>query len=243
MTTSLSRLIRAGALLAAVLFVPLSAAADEDPLDREFDLYWGEKRDVTNIHKRLFLKQGRHEFTVNGGVIPNDDFFTYYPIGLKYDYYFTEDIAIEVAGEYMVKSESDLRNFIEKDILDGDVIDVQLPQYLEWQAGVGVVWTPIYGKFGAFATKLAHFDFGIELGVMALGTRVHKEGETEDKARIDVGGNVGATVRFFVLDFFAIRIDYRHFFYNARDADDESRGVSYPAEITLGLSFWTPEPK
>jgi outer membrane beta-barrel protein len=241
MTTSLSRLIPVGAVLAALLTAPFAAHAEEDPLANDFDLYWGEKRDVTNIHKRKFMKDGRHEFAIMGGVIPNDDFFTYYPLSLRYDYSFSEDIALEVSGSYMFKKNSDLENFLENDIIAG--LQVQLPQYLQWQAGAGVLWTPIYGKFGAFATKVAHFDFGIVLGVMALGTMVQPEGKPDYESRIDVGGNAGATLRFYVLDFMAIRLDYRHYFYAARDADDNTRGVSYPAEISLGLSFWTPEPK
>lgn len=235
----------AGLMMVGVTLVPSVAAAQDetaDPLESEFDMYWAKSREVTNIHKRLFLKQGRHEFAIFGGVIPNDDFFTYFPIGLRYDYYFAEDFAIEISGSYLIKQNSELGSFLENDLAGGS-LEVDLPQYLEWQAGAGVLWTPLHGKVGAFGTKLGHFDFGIALGVMALGTRLRKEGEDEYKPRVDVGGNVGATVRFYVHDFIAIRVDYRHYFYAARDADDEFRGVSYPAEISLGLAFFTPAPK
>ncbi len=232
---------RAAALLAVFTCLPLAASA-EDPLEHEFDLYWGEQRDITNIHKRLFQKDGRHEISIFGGVIPNDDFFVYYPVGLKYDYYFSEDFALEVSGAYLIGVNSELEDFIETTLAPGSY-EVNLPQALEWKAGAGVMWTPVYGKFGAFATKLAHFDFGIALGIDVLGTKVAKTGATvTEQSRIDVGGNVGATVRFFVWDFIAIRLDYRHTFYNGRNAEDESRGLSHAAEITLGLGFWTPEP-
>ncbi len=242
MLTLTTRLTRVAAFLAALLVLPSLASAAE-PIDHEFDLYWGEKRDITNIHKRAFMKDGRHEFALFFGVIPNDDFFTYIPLGLRYDYHVTEDIAIELAGSYLIKENSELEDFIETQILDNNAIAVELPQFLEWQAGAGVLWSPIYGKFGAFATKVAHFDFGIELGLMALGTRVQPEGKAEAKARVDVGGNVGATLRFYVHEFVALRIDYRHYFYAARDADDNNRGLSYPLEISFGVSFFTPEPK
>ena len=78
---------------------------------------------------------------------------------------------------------------------------------------------------------------------MALGTDVQKEGVSEAEGRVDVGGNVGATVRFYVHDYIALRVDYRHYFYNARDADDNSRGLSYPLELTFGLSFFTAAPE
>ena len=229
------------------MLAPAAALAQDDapsdPLDREFDLYWAEKREVRNIHKRLFLKESRHEFSLYSGVVPNDDFFTYVPVGLKYNYYFSEDFSLEIAGSYFNKFNRDLKDFLENEILSGGQIDVQLPQYLVWQAGAGVLWTPIHGKIGMFETKLGHFDFGLFLGIMALGTEVQAEGKAEAQGRVDVGGDVGVTARIYVHDYIALRLDYRHYFYNARDADDNSRGLSYPAEITLGLSFFTPAPE
>jgi outer membrane beta-barrel protein len=232
-------------ILATLTLVPATASAQEDavdPLEEDFDMYWANNRDVTNIHKRLFLKDGRHEFTIFGGVIPNDDFFTYYPVGLRYDFYFSEDFAIEVSGAYFIKQDSDLASFLQNDIAQGS-LEVDLPQFLEWQAGAGVLWTPIHGKVGAFGTRLGHFDFGIALGVMVLGTQHRLEGEADYKSRPDVGGNVGATARVYLTDFLALRVDYRHYFYAARDAQDNSRGVSFPAEISLGVSFFTSAPK
>lgn len=243
MKTTTLKLLGLG--LAVLMALPNAAMAQETdepppPLSRQFDLYWAKKRDVRNIHKRLFLKEGRHEFAIFGGVIPNDDFFAYFPIGLRYDYYFSEDLAIEVSGSYLIKKNSDLEDFLEQEIFSG--IEVELPQYLEWQAGAGVLWTPLHGKVAIFDTKLGHFDFGFMLGVMALGTRVQAEGETEALPRVDVGGTVGATVRFYLLEFLALRVDYRHYFYAARDADDNARGLSFPAEISFGVSFFTPAP-
>ena len=160
-----------GFVLACAMLAPTAALAQEDvptdPLDREFDLYWAEKREVRNIHKRLFLKESRHEFSLYSGVVPNDDFFTYLPVGLKYNYYFSEDFALEVAGSYFNKFNRDLKDFLENEILSGGQIDVQLPQYLVWQAGAGVLWTPIHGKVGMFDTKLGHFDFGFFLAHVA----------------------------------------------------------------------------
>lgn len=229
--------------LVALMAMPQTAAADDPPapLDQQFDRYWAKRREVKNIHKRLFLKDGRHEFTIFGGVIPNDDFFSYYPLGLRYNYYFTEDFALEVAGAYLFKKKSKLEEFLEEDVIQG--LEVELPQFLEWQAGAGVLWTPLHGKVAIFNTKLGHFDFGFALGVMALGTQLRKEGADSAEPRVDVGGNVGATVRFYLLDFLALRFDYRHYFYAARNADDENRGLSFPAELSFGVSFFTSAPK
>ena len=239
-----TRLLMLPALALAVsLVLPAKGFAQEiPPIDRQFDKYWAKTRQIRNVHKRLFLKDGRHEFSIYSGVIPNDEFFNYVPLGLRYDWYFTEDFALEIAGSYIFSMKTDLEGFLEG-ILPPGRLNAELPQFLEWQAGGGVLWTPLHGKVGAFSTLLGHFDFGIFLGVMAIGTKVQKEGDPEQGRRVDVGGNVGATVRVYVHDYIAIRVDYRHYFYNARDADDNSRGLSTPAEITIGLSFFTPAPE
>ncbi len=236
-----------GVSFALLVTAPSLAQAQEQAptrLDEQFDLYWANVRDVRNIHKRLFLKEGRHEFVVSTGIIPNDDFFVYFPQGFRYNYFFSEDLSIEVSGSYMVQMNSELKDFLESENLD-----VILPQYLEWQAGAGVFWTPLHGKVAIFDTKLGHFDFGIGLGLMALGTRVTRSGdfdvsadEAKYTARTDVGGNVGAVVRFYVHDFIALRLDYRHYFCVGRDAQDNNRGLAYPAEIAFGVSFFTEAP-
>ncbi|HIA01421.1 MAG TPA: outer membrane beta-barrel domain-containing protein [Myxococcales bacterium] len=236
-------------LIVGMLIIPGMVLADSDPptMEDQFDLYWAKRRAVKNIHKRLFRKDGRHEFALTAGVIPNDEFFKYFPVGVKYDYYFSEDFAIEVAGTYMPNQKTDLQNFIETGITEG--LEVLLPQYLVWQAGLGVLWTPLHGKVAIFDTKLGHFDFGIAMGVMVLGSDVTKgganksDGSQEIIPRMDVGGNLGATVRFYLSDFIALRVDYRHFFFNGRNTDDEAAGLSFPAEISLGLSFFTSAPK
>jgi len=232
-----------GLVLVAMMAFPTNTLTENEPssLTRQFDQYWAKRRQVRNIHKRLFLKDGRHEFSIVGGIIPNDDFFLYYPIGARYDWYVTEDLAVEVDGSYIIETKSDLEKFLEKQIYGS--VNVDLPQKLMWQAGAGVMWTPFHGKIGAFSTYLGHFDFGIKLGVMAIGTEVSKDDNSAGKPRVDVGGNAGVTVRLYFLDFMALRIDYRHYFYAARDTEDDVRGLSYLLEISMGLSFFTSAPK
>jgi outer membrane beta-barrel protein len=224
----------------SILMIPAYATAqDSQTIDPQFDIYWAKRREVKNIHKRLFLKEGRHEFAIMGGIIPNDDFWTYYPVGMRYNYGFSEDLVLEVSGSYIPHSETDLRNFLETEIVPGGGLDVLLPQRLLFQAGLGVLWTPLHGKIAVFDTKLGHFDFGIAMGVMMLGTEVQPEGKQDYEQRYDVGGNVGVTAKMYLSDFIAVRLDYRHYFYAARDADDDNNGLSYPAELSLGVSFFT----
>ena len=60
------------------LAVPGMAHAQEEAaatqLDRNLDKYWGEKREIRTIEKRLFRKDTRLQASLYGGIIPNDDF-------------------------------------------------------------------------------------------------------------------------------------------------------------------------
>ncbi|MBM4370505.1 MAG: outer membrane beta-barrel domain-containing protein [Deltaproteobacteria bacterium] len=207
-------------------------AEEKSQLDSYLDKYWGEQRKVKVIQKRLFQKQGRFSLTPYFGVIPNDEFFNYVPLGLRAAYYFSEDLAVELFGSYIFNTKSDLEEFLNKEFF----IKTTTPQVLQWNAGLEGLWSPIHGKVGLFSKKLWHFDLHLAFGAGAIGTivRTRKEGGAE-KARVDVGGNIGLGAQMYVVSWGAVRVEYRHFFYAATK---EVGGVSFPAEITFGFNFY-----
>ena len=223
--------------LIALLASSGAFAQDAGVMDKYLDKYWGKKRSVKVIQKRLFEKDGRHELGLFFGTVPNDEFMLYFPVGGRYNYYFSEDLGMEVFGEYLIEKESDLSAFLE----DPQYLDVQiqtfLPQKLLWTAGLAFLWSPIHGKIGLFTSKLFHFDVHLALGAGALGTEVRtKEEGGARTGKIDVAANAGAGARLYLTDYFALRLEYRHFFYAA---DDEGGGgVSYPLELTLGAAYF-----
>ncbi|GMV43485.1 MAG: hypothetical protein AMXMBFR64_52010 [Myxococcales bacterium] len=229
------------ACLSGAVFASPALAEDKTPLDDDLDKYWGERRDIRTIQKREFLKDTRHEFSIFTGVVPNDDFKVYIPIGGRYDYYFSEDIGLEISGAYLFAVETKLREFLTDQFESGGGVDAQifLTETLKWYASADVKWSPFHGKVGLFTTKLFHFDFYIAAGVGVVGTEVDPPGQNAPNSdEYKIAGNVGAGAAGFVNDWLAIRIDYRHFFY-----EFQGGGLSYPAEITLGVSFFTAAPK
>jgi outer membrane beta-barrel protein len=227
-------------LIALFAFASGTALADVPKdtkvVDRELDLFWAKKREIKTIQKRLFLKNTRHEFTLYTGVIPNDDFFSYYPLGFRWNYYLTEDFSTELWGQYCFPSDSGLKDFLEENSIYQ--ILVEIPQTLQWLAGASVLWSPFHGKFAVFTTKLVHFDFYVAFGAGAIGTTIIEEELKKEESKIDISGSVGLGARLYVNDLFSMRLDYRQYFYPS-----ESGGLAYPAEITLGFSLWTPAPK
>lgn len=238
--TFLSRALTA-ALLATVAAPSVLAAQgdptmeDTRPLDDRLRLFWGnEMREVETLQKRIYRKESRWEFELYTGVIPNDEFYTYFPLGGRADYFFAEDFGVEVWGSYLIRVSSELRDFLESNFNQSLIVDI--PQSLAWLAGANFLWSPIHGKFGIFTEKLAHFDMHLAFGVGAIGTTVRKL--NEEQSKVDIAGNVGLGMRFFLSDSVALRFDYRQFFYPAQGG-----GLSHPAELTLGVSFMTAAPE
>ena len=228
----------------AMLSAPLGVSAQETAptaLDKKLDAYWGEKREIKTIQKRLFLKDTRWAFSVFGGVIPNDDFQIYMPLGGRVAYFLTEDIGIEASGAYAIQNETDLRSFLTESIETGGGQDSQifLTQFMDWYGNVDFLWSPFHGKFGAFTSKLFHFDFYTAVGVGVNGLVVDYPGATPPSTEFAIAGNVGLGTMMYVLDWMAVRVDYRHFIHEFKAGD----GLSYPAEISIGAAFFTEAPK
>lgn len=232
--------VLAAALFSVVATGPVFAETpdptqDTRMLDDRLRQYWGtEMREVQVLQKRKYRKEDRYEFELFSGVIPNDEFTTYVPLGGRADYFFAEDFGVELWGSYLIRISSDLEDFLESNF--NQSLLVELPQKLSWLAGANFLWSPIHGKVGFFTDKLAHFDMHLAFGVGVVGTDVTKLAQTESK--IDVAGNVGLGLRFFLSESVALRFDYRQYFYAA-----DGGGLSHPAELTLGVSFFTSAPE
>ena len=231
------------AMISFLLAYPVISAAQEieedegekkDVLDKELDKYWAEKRQVKIIEKKKFQMNGRFEFTPYIGTIPNDDFLIYLSTGLRVDYYFAESFGIELAVTKPFGFDSELQSFL-KDNLGAQV---RLPQKQELYSNLNFVWSPFYGKLSFMGLKLAHFDLNIVLGAGMVWLKVLPTGKVNRENKIRVAGNVGAGFKFFITDWFGIRIDYRQYFFQKFTG-----GVAYPAEISLGFSFLTPGKK
>ncbi len=235
------------AAMTTVAGAPAAHAAEGDPmedtrkLDEALKKYWGnEMREVDALQKRLYRKDQRWEFELYTGVIPNDEFFSYYPLGGRVDYFFAEDFGLEVWGSYLIRVASDLESFLEDNFNESLIVDV--PESLQWLAGVNFLWSPVHGKLGIFTDTLGHFDVHLAFGAGVIGTTVRQL--EKEESRIVPAGNVGVGMRFFLTESIALRFDYRQFFYAAAQLDNGTGGgLSHPAELTLGVSFMTAAPE
>lgn len=204
---------------------------DEQPtLEEDLDAFWAEQRRVRVLQRRLYQTDGDFQLTLAIGVVPNDPFLKYYPIGGRFAYHISESIAVELSGAYNIQSNTDLADFLDK---EGDV-STFLRDVQNWRANAAVLWAPIYGKFSFLGTKLAHFDWFFGAGVGVVGVENPAEGnftqfdaEIKPEVVLATGWNLHLHQRW------ALRIDYRQFIFQKADG-----GVALPSEISLGASFF-----
>ncbi len=202
---------------------------------KRLDMFWAEKRQVKSIQRKGFLKENRHQFTLFSGVVPNDEFFVYVPVGLRYNYWFSEDISAEGWATYQAAIKSGLEDSLRKNSQGAFIIEV--PQSLLFMAGANVTWSPLHGKFEAFDTVIG-FDMYLAFGAAYIMTVVREAGGNQTATEHDIGGNVGLGAQLYISDLLSIRMDYRQFVYPAFVGD-----VAHPAEFTIGVSFWTSAPE
>lgn len=247
-TLRLGRLATFGAALGLLLTLGLPTASAQDfdegeeavgpsrsvmsPGDiKRLDMEWADKRMIKSIQKKGFLKENRHQFTLHTGIVPNDEFFIYVPVGLRYNYWFSEDISAEGWATYQIAIETGLEESLRKNSQGAFIIEV--PQSLLFMAGANVTWSPLHGKFEAFDTVVG-FDIYLAFGAAYIMTVVREAGGNDEAIEHDIGGNVGIGAQLYISDFLSLRLDYRQFVYPAFVGD-----VAHPAEFTIGVSFWT----
>ena len=197
-------------------------------------LDWALRRQIRVIQKREVLKEGRHQFSLMGGVVPNDDFFAYIDVGLGYNYYFSEDISVELRGAYTVPQETSLKGSLTKARPDGPGLEVRLPETLNAHVSASATWNLLHGKLGFFTTKLTEFDLGMVFGAGIVVTELQGKAKEQNEKSFAPQGNAGLAALFYLGERFALRVDFRQFFYPAN-----SGGVSFPISTTVGLSYFT----
>jgi len=211
-----------------------SAVEDARPTtESELDAYWADRRRPRVLQRRLYPTDGEVQLTLFFGAIPNEPAMRYFPVGLRAGYWLSENIGLELSGEYIgetFRSESDLGTFLQ----DNYNADFFLRDEQLWRANLTFLYSPIYGKFSFSGTKLAHFDwyFGAGMGVAGIRNPLENnlavtETEIKPEAVLRTGWNLHLHQNW------ALRIDYNQYIF-----EKASGGVTLPSEISLGASYF-----
>lgn len=206
-------------------------------VERDLELYWGGKRDVSAVQDKIYTKAGRLELGAFLGMIPNDPFYTYIPVGGRVGYHFTDSLGLEVGGAWhgeALQSESELATFLvdSRGVTPAnDLRDIQ-----QWRANAVILWSPFYGKLALLQRKLSHFDLYLAAGggvVATTAPNADRDGSTDE---VKPEGIFGLGMRFFLTPSLSVRADYRQGIF---EGTGDEGGVQVPAQLTLGVSWLT----
>ncbi len=210
------------------------AQEEEEELDPNDPLYWAKLRDVYTVQKRVFQKQGRLAFTVYGGVIPNNAFEKYVPLGLRVNYFILENLGIELAGSYALQIDTDLESVIrEPDGAGAQQILVGDTQISH--TNFGVVWSPFYGKTAFYNSALNYFDFYLFAGAGLVITETVPDFNAEPESDFKPEGALGAGLAFYLGEHATLRLDFRQFVFQKVEGIG---GVANPSEVSIGFGWF-----
>lgn len=237
--------------LALVLMYSVSfeAQASEGPLDQELDNYWSVDRDLAVVQDRLYTKEGRFSAGVFVGLLTSEPFYWYLPVGAHLNYFFTDQIGVEVGGSFM-DAEGALTNTTEiYDFLEGEVggfqPELDLEDRMLWRAHALLVWSPLYGKWSFLNNKLTHLDVNLVLGGGAVSVARPNGTRTDSGTEIVPELVFGAGAHFLLSDNWILRTDGRFYVYPGYQSDFQERensagfftSLRIPAEFQLGISY------
>ena len=227
---TLPRLFVLAAVLVAVA-APTRARADGKPederttsmcIDQEIADRLALKRKRRGAVDRLFVKQHRHELTVDGGLYQSDLFSGTYVLGGAYTYHMTDQTAVEFGGGY-THANADVIRALEDSrgvALADDYARVIFGESL-------LLWSPVYGK-ARLGGSVAHYDLHLDLGV----------GVVDSTTSRGAMGVAGVGMKLFAGQAVAFRLDARDRVYRQELLDE--RFLVNDVSITLGVSLFLP---
>jgi outer membrane beta-barrel protein len=190
------------------LFLVCSVRA-EDTLEDQLKTY--DRDDIHSIHKKLFTKKGRHEFTLaTGGILNHDGWAT---IGAQYTYHLFENLGIEAANGAMgfqTKGSNKL--------------------YL-YQASLN--FAPLYGKLSLFTWAVVNFDIYVLGGAGVVSYSGSNKGSS-------FAGNVGLGERFFINEYLSAKVEFRNYMWKQKLLGGTDSEIWNNFALTAGLSVMFP---
>ena len=191
-------------------------------IDQEIADRLAIKRKRRGAVDRLFVKQGRHEFSAGGGYYASDLLSGTYILGGSYTYHMTDETAVEFAGWWthanadIIRALEDERGTVVADTYAREIFAESL-----------LVWSPVYGKL-RLGGSIVHFDLHTDIGV----------GVIDSKTSRGAAGVLGFGIKLFMGQAVAFRIDARNRTFRQELLDE--RFLVNDSAITASLSLFLP---
>lgn len=199
-------------LIALFTFCSLNVSsiqAAESTLEDQLKSY--DRDDIHSIHKKLYTKRGRHEFTLGAGGIVSNGGLGLFTLG--YTYHFFENFGFEAAtGGYAFQTGGNSTKL------------------LFYQGSL--TFSPLYGKMSLFTWAVMNFDLYFVGGAGAVKYSGLRDGSS-------FMGNIGIGERLFINDYLSVKVEYRDYIYKQQvtNADRVIHNHSILAGVSLLFPF------
>lgn len=217
------------AALAALLFILSPSRAEAQCVDEALKEQLIGRRAYRGVVPRLFKKALRHELSAMGGWYAGDLSDGAPVYGGAYTFHFTEDLGLE-ASYFRTRQKYGLLQAI-IDRQQGLVQFVEAPEE-DVNLFLGhLVWSLAYGKVRWLGGGISRFDFYLSLGAGAT--------DTSETGGLGITGSGGFGMKFYLLEWLALRLDVRDHVRNHRAPLGVDKVVN---DISLmgGLSIFFP---
>lgn len=206
-----------------------------DPNDPD---YWSEVRKIQTVQKRQFQKVGRFAVSVYGGMIPNNIFEQYFPVGVRLNYYILENLGLELAGSYAFSSQTAVEGVLKEGGQGIGASGLRLAGIQIAHSNFGLVWSPFYGKVSFYDETIGYFDMYLFGGAGVVLTKAEtqfNQPRSQITPSVKPEGVMGAGLAFYFLNNASIRLDFRQFAFQKTKG---VQGVANPSEVSLGLGWF-----
>ncbi len=222
------------------------AAAEVDAIPEDLDpsdpRYWSSVRGIQTVQRRPYLKEGRFAATAYVGIIPNNIFSQYFPVGLRLNYFVLENLGLELSGSYacgltniggdsscgrdtgLTQTLTDRQGINSDGVLLGDE---QIAHF-----NFGVLWSPVFGKAAFHNKTLDYFDMYLFGGIGGVVKQTTPGFNQDPEVDFGVEGAIGAGLMYYLTNNYVLRLDFRQFIFQK-----VTGGVANPSEISLGFTY------
>lgn len=223
-----------------------TAFADEiDPLKEELDSYWSVDRELSVIEDRLYSRGGRFNVALHVGMLSSEPYWWHIPVGASFGYHFTDQLGIEVGGQFMdsdiLTHTTEIHDFLAT--AKGTAFNpaTALEDRMQWRANARFVWNPLYGKWSFLNSKITHFDANLVAGAGVVSVERPLLSRTASETTVAPELLLGGGLQFIFTPNWSARLDGRFYFYQgaelASNEGDFLKQLQVPAEFLLGVTY------
>jgi outer membrane beta-barrel protein len=227
--------LRRGLLAASMTLLPLSAAAQETPLD----LGVLKDSDVQVVQKLLYPKAGRSEFGAQIGWMPFDSYTSTPLVGANFVKHFSEEWGLEAAAH----GGFTFGNFTYRQ-LTSEAYGIQPDAYKHLlDLGVNAQWSPIYAKMNWRGRKVLHHDL---YGLAGVAGSLEQAMMPDQTTAFSPGLSLGVGMRVFLPSGGVVRVQLRDDVLaqkRVKTADSQATFLKQNVLLTAGYSWMSKKGK